>query len=200
MVETVRAVEAVEVKAALEAMAGSQLQRPPAYSAKKVSGERSYRRARRGEDVELTPVAVTVESIELVDFAPPCVTFRTIVSAGTYIRSLARDLGERLGVGAHLESLRREAIGSIRVDDATPLDELKSAPGLIPLAQVLAHLEATSLAPGELDDLSHGRPLRRDATTMPASGFVRLMGEQDVVGIARPDGEWLRPVVVLVGK
>jgi tRNA pseudouridine55 synthase len=187
------------VKAALEAMTGSQFQRPPSYSAKKVAGERSYRRARRGEDVELTPVAVTVETIEVVHLVLPSVSFRTTVSAGTYLRSMARDLGERLGVGAHLESLRREAIGTIRVEDATPVEQLGSPPALVRLERVLGHLEATILAPGEVDDLSHGRPLRRDATTIPASGFVRLMAGGEVVGIARPDGEWLRPVVVLVG-
>jgi tRNA pseudouridine55 synthase len=195
----VTSVTAEAVTAALEAMTGAQRQRPPVYSAKKVGGQRSYRLARQGEAVSLAPVEVTLHRIEVLGYELPLVTFRAWVSAGTYIRAIARDLGETLGVGAHLESLRREAIGSIRVEDATPLSELESGPGLTPLAQVLTHLDAVELTPEEVRHVGHGRPVPRNAA-IPTSGFVRLMREQDVVGIGRPDGEWLRPVVVLEGK
>jgi tRNA pseudouridine55 synthase len=187
-----------EVRAALDAMTGSQLQRPPAFSAKKIGGERSYRLARKGEAVELAPVEVSLHQVEMVAFAPPMVTFRATVSPGTYIRAMARDLGETLGTGAHLDSLRREAIGSIRVEDAIPLAELGAEPELQPLERVLGHLERMDLTAEEAVDIGHGRPVRRIEPTV--TGPVRLMLDTRVVGVARQDGEWLRPVVVLEGK
>jgi tRNA pseudouridine55 synthase len=196
---SVSAVSGEAVRAALALMTGIQLQIPPAYSAKKVGGERSYRLARRGQEVFLAPVEVEIERLDLLRFEPPLVSFRATVSAGTYVRALARDLGDKLGVGAYLEALRRESIGSIRVEDAIPLAELGTAPRLVPLAEILVHLDEVELSEEEMIDVSHGRPVRRDA---PISGpeFVRLMGAGEVLGVARRDGEWLRPVVVLVGK
>ena len=196
---SVSGVSAEAVSAALASMAGVQMQTPPAYSAKKVGGERSYRLARQGQEVALAPVEVDIERIDLLRFESPLVSFRATVSAGTYIRALARDLGDRLGVGAYLEALRRESIGSIRVEDAIPLAELSMAPRLVPLAEILSHLKEVELSESEMIDVSHGRPVRRD-DPMAGPEFVRLMGAGEVVGVARPDGEWLRPVVVLVGK
>ena len=81
-----------------------------------------------------------MHAIELVGFAPPELTFRATVSAGTYVRALARDLGERLGVGAHLTALRREAIGALRVEDAVPLERLDARRRCCPPRAVLGHL------------------------------------------------------------
>ena len=120
------------VQAALAGFLGDQRQRPPRYSAKHVAGERSYRLARRGKGVDPAEVPVTVYQAELVGCALPEVTFRVTVSPGTYVRAIARDLGERLGVGAHLTALRREAIGGLGVSDAVPLDRpdaRRAAPG-----------------------------------------------------------------------
>lgn len=113
-----------EVESALVRLRGTILQRPPTFSAKKVAGESAHRRARRGEAVELVPVEVTVHELTLVEFDPPVVRFDALCSSGTYIRALARDLGEALGVGAHLTALRRTAIGSFSVDDAVAVDDL----------------------------------------------------------------------------
>jgi tRNA pseudouridine55 synthase len=111
---------------ALAALTGLQQQRPPAYSAKLIGGVRSYRLARRGGGgrgaaVEPAPVAVTVHRLVLVEYRPPLVTLRAEVSPGTYLRAVGRDLGEALGTGAHLTELRREQVGSWRVDEAHPL-------------------------------------------------------------------------------
>src|SRR6185295_4568153 len=133
-----------QVATALAGFAGTQLQRPPQYSAKHVGGERSYAKARRGEQVELSEVSVTVRRIELLRFRAPLLTFRVEVSAGTYIRAIARDLGDRLGVGAHLTSLRREAIGSLMVEDAVPLEQL-SREAVIPARRVLSGLPTVEL-------------------------------------------------------
>ena len=191
-------VTAEAVNGALQAMTGVQLQTPPVYSAKKVGGERSYRLARKGEAVSLSPVEVSLHRIDLLAFAPPLVTFRAQVSAGTYIRAIARDLGEALGVGAHLDALRREAVGSIRVEDAIPLAQLDAMPELQPLERVLGHLPRIELTAAEAGDIGHGRPVHRSGSG--ESGHLRLELEHRVVAVARQDGEWLRPVVVLEGK
>jgi tRNA pseudouridine55 synthase len=96
----VSALTEAEVRAALGGLVGPQRQRPPRYSAKHVGGERSYRLARRGEGVDPAETDVTVHRIEVVSFTPPGVAFRVTASAGTYVRALARDLGERADVGA----------------------------------------------------------------------------------------------------
>ena len=105
---------------------GTQQQRPPAFSAKHVDGERSHRLARRGVEVELPPVEVTVYAIELLAWHAPDAEFRVTVSAGTYVRALARDVGTKLGLGAHLVALRRESIGALSVNDALPLDAIEA--------------------------------------------------------------------------
>ena len=94
-----------QVTLALDAMQGEQWQQPPAYSARKVDGERSYRLARRGEAVALAPSRINVRGIALLGLEPPFLEFRVTASAGTYVRSLGRDLGIALGTGGHLVAL-----------------------------------------------------------------------------------------------
>ncbi len=188
------------VRTAIEALAGDRRQRPPAFSAKRVGGERSYRLARRGRPVELAEVAVTVHSIELVAWRAPDATFRATVSAGTYVRALARDLGDALGVGAHLVELRREAVGALRVEDAVPLDRLLPETPLVPLRAVLRELPAVMLDAAERDAVRHGRFVAdRWVDARPGSGPVALLADGDVVAVARPDAGQLRPIVVLEG-
>jgi tRNA pseudouridine55 synthase len=150
----------LEVEAALAGFLGPQRQRPPAFSAKRVDGERSYAKARRGEAVELAEVETVVHAIELVGYRYPELEFRATVSAGTYVRALARDLGERLGVGAHLTSLRREAIGQLRVEQAVPLDQIGPESLLPPLA-VLGHLPRIEVTEEEARALGYGQAVRR---------------------------------------
>lgn len=186
------------VEAALGAIAGTGVQRPPAYSAKLVAGVRSYRRARRGEAVELPAVPVTVHATELLGVAGDQVTFRVIVSIGTYVRALARDLGERLGVGAHLAELRREAIGRLRVDDAVPLGAISPATPLVPLTTVLAHLPARTLTEEELADVRHGRRVMGGwADGWMGGEHVVLTTAGAVIAVARVDQDGLHPTVVL---
>ncbi|MCH8030504.1 MAG: tRNA pseudouridine(55) synthase, partial [Bacteroidetes bacterium] len=99
-------------------------QYPPMYSAIKVGGERLYKKARRGEMVEIKPRSVTISRFDLEKRRGSDVDFLVHCSKGTYIRSLAHDLGEELCVGGHLVALRREAIGPYRVEDAWGLEEL----------------------------------------------------------------------------
>jgi tRNA pseudouridine55 synthase len=181
------------IEKALAEMVGPQLQQPPAYSAKKVAGERSYRMARRGDAVELAPVPVTVHRIELVDYAAPLVTFRAVVTAGTYLRAVARDLGERLGTGAHLVALRREAIGGLKVEDAIEADAI-SADRLLPLRAVLTHMPAVELDATDRVAVSHGRAINAAA---PGSDPVLLVQGSELVAVARFADQRLHPVVVL---
>lgn len=104
---------------------GESLQRPPMFSARKVDGQRLYKLARRGETVEVSPRQITVSAFDITDVDLPKARFRVVCSKGTYIRSLARDLGSRLGSGAYLTELRRTRSGSYSVDDALTLSELQ---------------------------------------------------------------------------
>ena len=116
-----------EVEEALDAFRGTIEQVPPMYSAVKVDGERLYKKARRGETVDRPPRQVRVDRFELTDWSPPEVSVRIECSKGTYVRALARDLGEALGVGAHLTALRRTAIGSFLVEESWTLAALEDA-------------------------------------------------------------------------
>ncbi len=187
------------VREALGTLAGVQQQRPPAYSAKLVAGERSYQRARRGEPVELPPVEVVVHRIELVHYQYPELEFRCTVSAGTYVRALARDLGERLGTGAHLTALRREAIGELRVEDAVGLDRLGPETPLLPPLAVLRHLPRVEVSGAEAEAIGHGQPLRRTGGRREGETVALVQGEQ-LVAIAEARRGALQPAVVLVGR
>ena len=110
--------------AALEQLQGEIQQRPPIFSAIKINGQRAYKLARDGKEVEIPLRTVTIHSLELLDYTYPEVTIRTHVSSGTYIRSLASDIGEVLGTGAYCTQLRRTAIRDWKVEDAETLEQL----------------------------------------------------------------------------
>lgn len=96
---------------------------PPAFSACKVNGERAYKIARRGDDVEIKPKVLVIDEIELLSYAPDSITVRVVCSKGTYIRALARDIGEALGSGGHLTALRRTRVGDISVEQCLSVDD-----------------------------------------------------------------------------
>ena len=202
--QAVQAPDRTLVESVLESFVGPQRQRPPAYSAKHVGGERSYARARRGETVELAEVDVVVHSVELVGYDYPELRFRATVSAGTYLRALARDLGERLHVGAHLTALRREAIGELRVEDAVPLEALALETPILPPLAVLGHLNRLAVSESEARDLGFGRPVRVEADRLVAAGSAApaewsaaVAPGNRLIAIGRVDGLEFRPQVVL---
>ena len=156
-----REVTAGAVQAALQAQVGTRLQQPPVYSARKVGGEAAYRKARRGEAVELAATEVTIHEIELLAMDLPRVRFRVRCGTGTYIRSMARDLGEALGCGAHLTALRRTAIGPFQVEEALPADRL----------------ERRSRVEGERDEGERDEVLRH---LLPAREAVRHLAAVEV--------------------
>jgi tRNA pseudouridine55 synthase len=121
----VRAPEGSAVEAALAQFSGTILQRPPAYSAIKVDGRRAYDLARRGDEVEIAARPVNVYRIDLVKYEFPLLDLSIACGRGTYIRSIARDLGERLGTGAYVTRLRRTRVGRFTTDEAVVPDVLQ---------------------------------------------------------------------------
>lgn len=213
------------VEAALAPFIGTFLQRPPAFSAKKIAGERSYdiaRRMRHQPEAERTvapaPVAVTTHGIEVLDAAGPEVRLRVHCSAGFYVRSLAHDLGEALGLGAHLTALRRIEAAGASVERAIPLAELEAGPSatasraLMPMDQMLAALPSVVLTRMGVTNASRGRDLGASDTLEGFSGALQAALEAPArhVRVMGPDGHLvamaeaarvpglLHPVVVLV--
>ena len=193
--EAWRPLDPRRVEEALAAFRGAYEQRPPAYSAVKVQGERSYRRARRGETVTLAPRRVQVAELELVRFEPPDVAFRATVGEGTYLRSLARDVGAALGCGGHLASLTRTAVGPFRLADAVPAAAV-TAGGLRDPDELVAELPRRELTAAERDAAVHGRPLRA-GNGKRETGNVALFAEGKLVAVAQVVGDLLKARVVV---
>jgi tRNA pseudouridine55 synthase len=112
-----------KVEAVLPNFTGKVMQVPPVFSAVKVDGKRAYNLARKGKEVELKAKPLEIRELELLSFDAPRVTLRVLCSKGTYIRALARDLGEALDSGAHLTGLRRTRVGDVYIDNCLSLDE-----------------------------------------------------------------------------
>ncbi|MBL8130880.1 MAG: tRNA pseudouridine(55) synthase TruB [Anaerolineae bacterium] len=150
-----------QVEDALAGFRGDILQTPPAFSAIKRGGKKLYELARQGKAVELPPRPVSIFSLEVVEWQPSQVTLNVVCSAGTYIRSIAHDLGAALGVGAHLTGLTRTASGDFQLARATPLDTLIASQDasayVIAPAAALRHYPRVTLEAAETDDLRHGR-------------------------------------------
>jgi tRNA pseudouridine55 synthase len=173
---------------ALAPFRGSILQVPPQVSAVHVQGERAYARARRGEALSLPPRAVTITQLELRRWEPATGRLQVEVqcSAGTYIRSLARDLGTALGCGGALAELRRTGALGFSLAQAMPLEALEQPP-LPPLLNPLAalgHLPRRQLEPGELEGWRCGRSLEGQADWPPGQPVAVLGPDGNLVGMA----------------
>lgn len=103
---------------------GEIQQVPPAFSACKVDGKRAYKMARKGQEVELKPKLLVIDELELMEYAQNSLTVRVVCSKGTYIRALARDIGQALGSGAHLTALRRTRVGEVTIDRCMQVEEM----------------------------------------------------------------------------
>lgn len=155
------------IEAALPAFLGQITQIPPQFSALKIDGQRAYDLARRGEDVDLAPRQVRIDRFALTAMVSPDeADFEVICGKGTYIRSLARDLGQCLGSCGHLTRLRRLQVGPFREDAAISLDELQAAahndrllPYLLPIETALADIPALALSETEAKRLRQGQPV-----------------------------------------
>jgi tRNA pseudouridine55 synthase len=152
---------------ALQTFVGEIEQTPPPYSAVKVQGRKAYEMARQGEEVDLTPRKITVHHLEVLEWAPPEVVIDVHCSSGTYVRSLANDLGVMLGCGAYLVGLRRTKSGRFSLRDSVPLRKLQEAftagnwyQYLIPAAEALGDWPAVELNPDEVEGVRHGHRVK----------------------------------------
>jgi tRNA pseudouridine55 synthase len=150
-----------DVEAQLPQFIGTIQQLPPMYSAIKKDGKKLYELARAGETIALEPRTITIHTLNILDWSTTGFTLDIICEAGTYIRSLAHDLGAVLGVGAHLGGLRRTASGAFKVENALNLEQVIAdgtwAQHLIAPADGLGHLPAVDLDPENSDHIRHGR-------------------------------------------
>lgn len=201
------------IESALERFRGPFDQTPPAYSAKKVAGVAAYTLARRQQPAELRAVRVATRELTLVGVRDGLVTLRMVTTPGFYVRSLAHDLGNVLGCGAYLESLRRTRAGAFDLAMAVPLEAVERNPEgvrarLIPLEQLVPDLPAVRVTPRGATRVAHGNFLASNDLAEKGSGpvpgadgrMVRVFDEGGrLLAIARtgPDG-LLRPSVVLV--
>jgi len=112
------------LEAVIKRFTGEIMQTPPIYSAIKVDGQRAYKLARQGKEVKLEPRPVTVYGLQLTDYSYPEVKFTAKVGSGTYIRSLAEDIGKELGTGAYMSALRRTEVGKFKIRDATKIEDI----------------------------------------------------------------------------
>lgn len=158
--------ERAALEAAAAAMVGVIQQRPPAYSAVKVAGRRAYKLARRGEQPDLKPRPVTIHALEVVAYDYPQLTLDIRCGSGTYVRSLGRDLAERLGTGAVMSELTRTEIGDFRVEDACELEALTET-NLTQQIQsplrAVAHLPLVRLSVEQVVRIVHGRDVAIDS-------------------------------------
>ncbi len=198
-----RSVTREDIERAADRLRGEHGQVPPAFSAKKVAGRRAYVAARAGETIELAARAVNVHALEIVDIRLPEVDFVAEVSTGTYVRSLARDLGRDLGCGAHLSCLRRLSIGPFCVGDAVGLADLAEA--AIPAsasrsaAQSLSWLPTRSLSESEVTEVEHGRRIPDPDQHGDSDQPVALVVGERLVAVGRRDSKGLRPDKVFPG-
>lgn len=196
-----RSLEADEVERTLADLTGSLEQVPPVFSAKKVKGESAHRLARRGEAPELPPVAVTVHELELLGLDLPDVRFRVLCSSGTYVRALARDLGEALGVGAHLTALRRTRVGPFDVEGALPGDALTPEAvraAWISPADALAHLPRVEVDEEAVRRLATGRTIDSPPDVAEEERPVAAVRAGELVAVTTRKGATLRPSKVFV--
>lgn len=181
-----------DVERALGAFRGEIDQVPPMVSAIKVGGEALYRKARRGEEVERAPRTVVVHEATLESFTAPDARIRIRCSKGTYVRVLAADLGEALGVGAHLHALRRTAVGPFTEADATPLDAVDLR-AVRPMADAVRGYPRRSVDETAAREIAQGR-------TLPAAGIAgpyAVVGPAGLVAMAEDRGEGARPLCVV---
>jgi len=195
-------VEAIEV--ALDQFRGTLEQQPPMYSAIKVRGKKLYQLARQGKEIERAPRPITIYQLDMADWTPPDLMLEVACSAGTYIRSLAHDLGQVLGCGAHLRALTRTAVGDFRLDQSYTLETLRTwgnegriEEALLPPGVALSTMPVVQLTPVQEQAVRYGQAIIPDAS--PDAPFVQACDAQgNLVAVLIPGtpGTW-QPKIVL---
>lgn len=185
-----------ELEEALSSFVGEFEQTPPIYSALKIKGKKAYELAREGKEFQLEPRLITVHSLELLDWDPPEAVIDIQCSSGTYVRSLASDLGEKLGSGATLIGLRRTKNGRFGLRDSVSLRRLEEAfqtgewyKYLIPAAEALEDWHTIVVTPSQIDDISHGHRIPGEPE-LENSMLARAISEDgELVALVEYDAE-----------
>jgi tRNA pseudouridine55 synthase len=181
------------IEAAMRALTGTLQQIPPPFSAKKVGGVAAYKLARKNRSIELKPVPVEIQQFEMLALDLPLMKFRVVCSPGTYIRSLAHDLGQRLGCGAHLTALRRTRSGEFLISQAAPLDKI-SAADLIPLDRLLGSIPRIEVSDSDEPKVAQGNAIRGEGNVR----IVRIFNKKGhFLAVASIENGWVRPRLVL---
>lgn len=191
-----------EIDVCIRHFQGAIAQVPPAYAAIKRSGEKLYALARRGVEVEREPRQVEIYSIEVLDWRPPCLELRIKCAAGTYVRSLARDLGAELKVGGYLGALRRIRSGDFRDQDCVPLDQLQTradlTQALLPIERAIEGMGRVVLDSDGVAAIGHGQSVPMDGD---ADGEVALFDALGtLVGLGVASGHVVQPHRVFVSE
>lgn len=183
------------IAVAMQKFQGLIEQVPPVYSAIKKEGKPLYAYARKGEDVEVEARRVFIETLECLGVEGDRADFRIVCSGGTYVRSLAHDLGQEIGCGAHVVELQRTRVGRFDVDESVEIDDI-SADRLIPLAEALSPMPMVQLNEGQLERVYHGQWVK--VASEPPTSHVGLLGlDGQVVSVARVEHTILHPQCVI---
>ena len=198
---------ASQIEAALARFVGEIEQVPPMYSALHAGGRRLHELARAGIEVERAPRRVCVHAFDLLEWARPRLRVRVACGSGTYVRSLAADLGAALGCGGHVEALERTRVGALRLEDAVPWAEIQEGdptrliPRVLPADRAVEHLAAVSLSPEGGRRLAHGQTVPLSEIVPPGApdgaGPCRVYANARFVGIGELSPSGLRPVRLL---
>jgi tRNA pseudouridine55 synthase len=195
-----------EISALALGFVGVLQQTPPSFSAKKIKGVPAYKLARKRLEVELVPVEVEVKEFTVLGLSNDLVDFRCRVSSGTYVRSLAHELGQKLGIGAHLANLRRTQVAEFAVEQSHTLEEMGEAASqgriqelLVHPRRVLPEIPSVTATDEDIAKIRHGRTV--NLSEMSRSRFVKVFaGQSELICIAsRVAGTLFHPKVVLCG-
>jgi tRNA pseudouridine55 synthase len=191
----------------LSGFRGEIEQVPPMYSAKKLAGKKLYELARQGKEIERKPIKVIVHELEIIDdekFGTPhsAVRIRVVCSAGTYIRTLAEDIGRRIGIGAHLTELRRKRAGKFALDESVNVRDLDaSTVKLLPIEEAISHLPEFVLSDERVEKTRNGMTTRTNGNQFGSDEIVRMVdhkGKLIAIGVNEDDLSEIRPKIVLV--
>jgi len=149
-----------EIRAILPSFIGVIEQVPPAYSALKVAGQRAYALARKGQEVQLSARAIKIEDLHLLRFNQDSADFRVVCGKGTYVRSLGRDIGRKLGCLGHITVLRRMACGPFRIEDSVSIEQVESGCPVLPISSALKQMKTVDCTDTEQLRLQQGQRLR----------------------------------------
>ena len=196
-----------DVQAVAAELRGTIQQMPPPFSAKKIAGVPAYKLARKHQDVRLEPVQVEIKEFAILDVAGDRVTFRAHVGSGTYMRSVAHDMGQKLGCGAHLAGLRRTAVAEFVIEEARTLDELQLAMRqgsldhlLVHPRKLLPHMPCVTANEESAALIRTGRAV--NLPEMSRAPLVKVFcGQRELIAIAtRIAGTLFHPGIVFSGQ